>query len=93
MTTPKSPGPFHVTVQDCHPDPRGRRWIIFGEARGRYIRPGTVLLDDEGKSVTMLGHCHMRMISGPNKWGWVVDREVPVGTALREDSDDLEVPG
>ena len=88
MTTPKLPGPSLITVQECFPYPRGRRWILLGEVEGRYIQPGTVLSDDKGGTVTMLGHCHMKMTSGQSKWGWVVDQEVPVGTTLREDSDD-----
>ena len=88
MTPPKPPGPSHITVRECSPSYPNKGWLIFGDVRGRCIQRGAVFLDDAGGEVTVIGHCHMRMISGPNKWGWIVDRELPVGTTLREVSND-----
>jgi hypothetical protein len=85
MSTLSTPGPFQILVRECYAGPKGRGWVILGDAQGRYIRPGTVLLDDAGERVAVFGHCHMKMTTGPSKWGWVVDREVPVGATLRED--------
>ena len=84
------PGPFQILVRECYVGFKNQGWVIHGDAQGRYIRPGTVLLDEAGGEVTVLGSTHMRMIVGPSKWGWVVDREVPVGAMLREPSE-LEV--
>ena len=91
MSTKPIPGPFQILVRECAPaPPKHKGWVIFGEVQGRYIRPGTVLLDEAGGDVTVFGHCHMRMATGPSKWGWVVDREVTLGATLREPSE-LEI--
>jgi hypothetical protein len=90
MSAKPTPGPFQILVQECYVGPKNKGWVIHGEAQGRYIRPGTVLLDGAGGEVTVFGHCRMRMVVGPSKWGWVVDREIPVGAVLREPSE-LEV--
>lgn len=76
--------PFSITVTECHQGFKGHGWVIFGDARGRYIPPGTVVTDEDGGEVTVIGVVHMRMANGPSKWGWAVDRETPVGTVLRE---------
>ena len=87
MTTNTYPGPFQILVRECYAGYKNQGWVIHGEAEGRYIRPGTVLRDEVGTGVTVIGLCHMRMVKGPSKWGWVVDREVAVGTTLREPSE------
>lgn len=82
--TPTPPGPFQILVRECQPGYLGKGWVIFGDVQGQYIWPGTVLVDEAGATLVVSGHCHLRMVEGPSKWGWVVDREVPVGTILRE---------
>ena len=90
MSTKPPPGPFQILVRECHPGFLNKGWVIYGDAQGRYIRSGTVLLDEAGGEVTVFGHCHMRMVEGPSKWGWVVDREIAVGATLQEPSE-LEI--
>ena len=87
MSTKTSPGPFQILVRECYVGFKNQGWVILGEVQGRYIRPGTVLLDEGEREVTVIGATHMRMVSGPSKWGWVVDREIPVGAVLREPSE------
>lgn len=89
MSTPNRPppGPFQILVRECQPGYLNKGWVIYGDSQGRYIRPGTVLLDEAGGEVTVFGLCHMRMVVGPSKWGWVVDREIAVGATLQEPSE------
>lgn len=83
---------FELHVTECCGGPPGRKgWMVFGNAQGRYIQRGTVLAGDNGEEYTVFGVCRMRMIEGPSKWGWVVDRQVPVGTTLTEQGTDSEL--